>query len=90
MIAALAVSSLCVFATGAAVTLAGGAGAAGAAGAAVGSVGATAHANATTAWTVYHANPLGTGVDPSGVSFRPANPAWRSPALDGQIYGEPL
>jgi len=39
---------------------------------------------------VYHGNPLGTGVDPSGVSFSPANSAWRSPELDGQIYGEPL
>ena len=46
--------------------------------------------DAGTSWTVYHGNPLGTGVDTSGVTFSPANPAWTSPALDGQVYGEPL
>jgi hypothetical protein len=39
---------------------------------------------------VYHADPLGTGNDPSGVSFASATRAWKSPELDGQIYGEPL
>ncbi len=87
MLSALAVSSLCAFTTGAAAALAAGTGDAGAA---VGSANATAHVNAATAWTVYHGNPLGTGVDPSGVSFSPAKPAWHSPVLDGQVYGEPL
>ena len=73
-----------MFATGAVSTLAG------EAGAAVGSVGTTAHVNAATAWTVYHGNPLGTGADSSGVTFSPPNAAWRSPVLDGQVYGEPL
>jgi outer membrane protein assembly factor BamB len=41
-------------------------------------------------WTVYHGNPLGTGVDTSGVTFNPPAPAWTSAALDGQLYGEPL
>ena len=41
-------------------------------------------------WTVYHGNPLGTGVDTSGVTFNPPSPAWTSAALDGQLYGEPL
>ena len=50
----------------------------------------TPHDAAGTSWTVYHGNPLGTGVDSSGVTFSPANPAWTSPALDGQVYGEPL
>ncbi len=50
----------------------------------------TPHDDAGTSWTVYHGNPLGTGVDSSGVTFSPANPAWTSPALDGQVYGEPL
>ena len=50
----------------------------------------TPHDDAGTSWTVYHGNPLGTGVDTSGVTFSPANPAWTSPALDGQVYGEPL
>ena len=48
------------------------------------------HVDAGTSWTVYHGNPLGTGVDTSGVTFSPPNPAWTSPALDGQVYGEPL
>jgi hypothetical protein len=52
--------------------------------------GATSHSNLGTSWTVYHGNPLGTGVDTSGVTFSPPNHAWTSPALDGQLYGEPL
>jgi hypothetical protein len=51
---------------------------------------ATPHVNAGTAWTVYHGNALGSGVDPSGVTFSPANSAWRSPVLDGPVFGEPL
>jgi len=57
---------------------------------AAGAGGGTAHIDATTSWTVYHGNALGTGVDPSGVTFSPPNPAWTSPVLDGQVYGEPL
>ena len=87
MLTALAVGGLCVLATGTAATLAAAAGAAVGSGAGSGS---TAHVNPTTAWTVYHGNPLGTGVDPSGVSFSPPNRAWQSPVLDGQVYGEPL
>ncbi len=49
-----------------------------------------AHADATSSWTVYHGDPLGTGADPSGVTFSPPNSAWTSPVLDGQVYGEPL
>ena len=30
------------------------------------------------------------GSTQSGVTFSPANPAWKSPVLDGQVYGEPL
>ena len=41
-------------------------------------------------WTVYHHDPLGTGVDTSGVSFASPTPAWTSVALDGHLYGEPL
>jgi hypothetical protein len=41
-------------------------------------------------WTVYHGNGLGTGADTPGVTFSPATHAWTSPALDGQLYGEPL
>jgi hypothetical protein len=48
------------------------------------------HVDATSSWTVYHGNPQGTGVDTSGVTFSPPTPAWTSPVLDGQVYGEPL
>jgi hypothetical protein len=48
------------------------------------------HVDAGTSWTVYHGDPLGSGIDTSGVTFSPANEAWTSPALDGQLYGEPL
>jgi outer membrane protein assembly factor BamB len=51
---------------------------------------AVPHANATTSWTVYHGNALGTAVDTSGLTFSPPNHAWTSPVLDGQLYGEPL
>jgi polyvinyl alcohol dehydrogenase (cytochrome) len=55
-----------------------------------GASGATAHVDPTTSWTVYHGDPLGSGVDTSGVSFSSATTAWSSPVLDGQVYGEPL
>src|ERR1700722_4100574 len=48
------------------------------------------HVNAAASWTVYHGDPLGSGADTSGVTFSPAHGAWTSPALDGQLYGEPL
>jgi outer membrane protein assembly factor BamB len=48
------------------------------------------HASRDFPWTVYHGNSLGTGVDTSGVTFDPPAPAWTSPSLDGQLYGEPL
>jgi hypothetical protein len=51
---------------------------------------ATPHVDAATSWTVYHGNPLGSGLDSSGVSFSSATTAWSSPVLDGQVYGEPL
>ena len=41
-------------------------------------------------WTVYHQDPLGQGVDPSGTDLSPASAAWTSATLDGQIFGEPL
>jgi len=40
-------------------------------------------------WTVYHHDPRGTG-DASAIDLSPAHLAWISPALDGQLYGEPL
>jgi hypothetical protein len=41
-------------------------------------------------WTVYHANPAGTGVAGPVTAVNTARRAWTSPTLDGQIYGEPL
>jgi outer membrane protein assembly factor BamB len=39
---------------------------------------------------VYHGNPAGTGVAPAVTAVETTTRAWTSPALDGQIYGEPL
>jgi hypothetical protein len=68
------------------------AGAAGAAGAADAPSGHSlqGHIDATSSWTVYHGNAIGSGVDTSGVTFSPPDPAWTSPTLDGQLFGEPL
>ncbi len=45
---------------------------------------------ATPSWTVYHGDPAGSGVAASVASVDLSSPAWTSPALDGQLYGEPL
>ncbi len=42
------------------------------------------------AWTVYHGSAEGTGVASTVSSVNLAAPAWTSPVLDGQLYGEPL
>jgi outer membrane protein assembly factor BamB len=42
------------------------------------------------AWTVYHGDPAGDGVAAPVGSVNTSAPAWTSPALDGQLYGEPL
>lgn len=41
-------------------------------------------------WTVYHGDPAGQGVAEGASSVNTAARAWTSPALDGQLYGEPL
>jgi outer membrane protein assembly factor BamB len=41
-------------------------------------------------WTTYHGNAEATGVDATHTRLRPSRRAWTSPALDGQLYGEPL
>jgi hypothetical protein len=41
-------------------------------------------------WTVYHGNALSTGVSSALKSVTTAKPAWTSPVLSGEIYGEPL
>jgi hypothetical protein len=41
-------------------------------------------------WTTYHGNAEDGGVDTAGTTLLPPRPAWTSPTLDGQLYGEPL
>jgi len=41
-------------------------------------------------WTVYHHDAAGTGVAGPVAAVDTSTRAWTSPALDGQIYGEPL
>jgi outer membrane protein assembly factor BamB len=41
-------------------------------------------------WTVYHHDAAGRGVVASATAVDTSNRAWTSPALDGQVYGEPL
>jgi outer membrane protein assembly factor BamB len=41
-------------------------------------------------WTVYHGDLAGSGVSSGVASVDTARPAWRSPPLDGSLYGEPL
>jgi len=48
------------------------------------------HAVPASSWPTFDQNGLRTGVDASGVSFSPAQPAWTSPVLDGDLYGQPL
>ncbi len=77
----------------AAVTALAAAGAARAAPAAAAAPTATATSAASpgvVSWPVYHGDPAGsgTGTLPGPVDTR--SPAWTSPTLDGQLYGEPL
>ncbi|HUI04978.1 MAG TPA: PQQ-binding-like beta-propeller repeat protein [Acidimicrobiales bacterium] len=41
-------------------------------------------------WTTYHANGVESGVAPVTATLTRPTRAWTSPALDGQLYGEPL
>ena len=41
-------------------------------------------------WTVYHDDPAGDGAAPPVSAVDTATHVWTSPAVDGQIYGEPL
>jgi outer membrane protein assembly factor BamB len=44
----------------------------------------------TSGWTVYHGDAAGDGAVGGVASVDTNAPAWTSPALDGQLYGEPL
>src|ERR1035437_2360982 len=47
-------------------------------------------AESTSSWTVYHGDAAGSGVSGSVRAVDTSSDAWTSPALDGQLYGEPL
>jgi outer membrane protein assembly factor BamB len=50
----------------------------------------SASTDATTSWTVYHGDAAGLGVSTALSAVNTARPAWTSPSLNGQLYGEPL
>jgi outer membrane protein assembly factor BamB len=50
----------------------------------------SANANASSSWTVYHGDSAGLGVSIALRTVNTANPAWTSPQLSGELYGEPL
>jgi outer membrane protein assembly factor BamB len=41
-------------------------------------------------WTSYHGDAEATGLRAASTKLRPSRPAWTSPVLDGQLYGEPI
>lgn len=51
---------------------------------------ATTAVAAASTWTVYHGDASGTGVSTVLKSVATSKKAWTSPALNGEIYGEPL
>jgi polyvinyl alcohol dehydrogenase (cytochrome) len=56
---------------------------------AVGALPATARA-AVPAWTTYHHDGARSGIDPDSTSPVTPTQAWQTPALDGEIWGQPL
>jgi outer membrane protein assembly factor BamB len=44
----------------------------------------------TVSWTMYHGDPAGSGTATLPGPVDTSSPAWTSPGLDGQLYGEPL
>ncbi len=47
-------------------------------------------ASGASSWTVYHGNVAGSGVSTALRAVNTTKRAWTSPALQGQLYGEPL
>ena len=47
-------------------------------------------ATSSSSWTVYHGTLDGSGATASVASVNLSLPAWTSPTLDGEVYGEPL
>ena len=54
-----------------------------------GTAGAAAPSSTFDGWTEYHGDPTGSGVSTLG-ALNTATAAWTSPALDGDLYGQPL
>ncbi len=50
----------------------------------------SAPATAASSWTVYHGDAAGQGVAGTVSAVQTGSRAWTSPALDGEVYGEPL
>jgi outer membrane protein assembly factor BamB len=57
---------------------------------AVGFATATTAAAGVPSWTTYRHDGARSGVDPDSTSPLAPTQAWQSPALDGQVYGQPL
>ena len=55
-----------------------------------GVVDAAKAASGASSWTVYHGNVAGSGVSIALQAVNTKKRAWSSPALQGQLYGEPL
>lgn len=53
-------------------------------------IAAAAKSGFGTNWTTYHGNAEATGVHAAKTDISPSRPAWTSPVLDGQLFGEPL
>ena len=53
-------------------------------------VASAASAQRNSPWTVYHGDAQGAGVTTAFTSINTSNPAWTSPQLDGQLYGQPV
>jgi polyvinyl alcohol dehydrogenase (cytochrome) len=53
-------------------------------------VASSADANASSSWTVYHGDAAGLGASTALRAVDTAKPAWTSPQLNGELYGEPL
>ena len=47
-------------------------------------------AAATPAWTTYRHDPARSGIDPDSTGPVTPSQAWQTPALDGEVYGQPL
>jgi outer membrane protein assembly factor BamB len=47
-------------------------------------------ATESSGWTVYHGNAQGSGLSTTYTSANTSSPAWTSPQLDGELYGQPV